>query len=357
MNSTASPHERRIPVTVLTGFLGAGKTTLLNQLVRQPEMAGAAVMINEFGEIGIDHHLVEQVDENLILLDSGCLCCTVRGDLARAFKDLFMKSLRREIPPVSRVLIETTGLADPAPLIFTLLADGFIAERFRSDGIVTVVDALNAGEQLESHFEAVKQITVADRLLISKADLAGEQPLDALEERLAALNPGARRLRVSRGDIAASQVSGLGLYNPASKAPDVARWLAEEQVRAAADAGHLHHHDPNRHDASVRAHILRFDEALEWPAFVEAMDVLLQSCGERVLRVKGLVHVVGEDTPRVLQCVQHLRYPEVSLPAWPDQRRETRLVFIVRDLDRGYLQKTFAMFCDAIDIEGPVDKS
>lgn len=358
MNSTASPHERRIPVTVLTGFLGAGKTTLLNHLVGQASMAGVAVLINEFGEVGVDHHLVQRVDQNLILLDSGCLCCTVRGDLAKAFKDLFMKSLHREIPPVSRVLIETTGLADPAPMIHTLLEDVFIAQRYRCDGIVTVVDALNGEAQLARHFEAVKQATVADRLLISKTDLAHGEAVDRLERRLARLNPGAERIRVARGEIDAEMVSGLGLYNPASKSPDVTRWLAEEKVRAASrpDHAHEHEHDPNRHDALVQAHILRFEDPLEWPAFAEAMDVLLQTQGDRILRVKGLVAVLGEDTPRVLQCVQHLRYPEVSLGSWPEGPRQTRLVFIVRGLQRAFLEKTFLVFCDAVDLEKTVNK-
>jgi G3E family GTPase len=183
--------ERRIPVTLLTGFLGAGKTTLLNHLLSQPEMANAAVLINEFGSVAVDHHLVTKIDEDLILLDSGCICCTVRGDLKRSLTELFMKSLQRKIVPIKRVVIETTGLADPAPVIFTLMEDFFIAERFRIDGVVTVVDATHAAGQLAQHPEAVKQVAMADRLLLSKCDLAEGPATAELSQTLRRINPAA----------------------------------------------------------------------------------------------------------------------------------------------------------------------
>jgi G3E family GTPase len=159
--------ERRIPVTLLTGFLGAGKTTLLNHLLSQPEMAAAAVLINEFGSVAVDHHLVSKIDEDLIMLDSGCICCTVRGDLTRSLTDLFMRCIRRELKPVTRVIIETTGLADPSPVIFTLMEDFFIAERFRIDGVITAVDATHGAGQIGAHAEALKQVAMADRLLVN----------------------------------------------------------------------------------------------------------------------------------------------------------------------------------------------
>lgn len=378
--------DRRIPVTILTGFLGAGKTTLLNHLLRQSQMEGCAVLINEFGEVGVDHHLVEKVDETLVVLDSGCICCSVQGDLVRALKGLFMRALRRELKGLRRVLIETTGLADPAPVIHTLMAEPFLSERYRLDGVVTAVDVTHALDQLADHNEAVRQVAMADRLLLTKCDLADGAQRDAVAARLALLNPGARQVEVRGGVVAPDEVFGCGLYDPTGKVPDVAAWLGEEAVRAARRqpaagtwsrssprAGGASAHEPAaalpagdrngagaalvgaglpanpdvpasaapqrerpRHDAGVTSFVLRFDEPLSWYEFSDALALLLQVYGARILRIKGLLNVAGDALPRVLQCVQHSVYPPTSLPAWPDtppyDDRCSRLVFIVRDL-------------------------
>ncbi len=364
MNTNASEtHDRRVPVILLTGFLGAGKTTLLNHLLRQPEMAGSAVLINELGAVGVDHHLVEQVDETLVVLDSGCICCSVQGDLVRALKGLFMRALRREIGPLRRIVIETTGLADPAPVIHTLMAEPFISERYRCDGVITAVDATHGLQQLGAHREAVRQVAMADRLLITKCDLADEPGRAALAERLAELNPGARQIEVFGGKVAVDAIFGCGLYDPAGKTPDVAAWLGEEAVRAqrtrAAQrapawrrpgAGHApgagDETAPSRHDAGVTSFVLSFDAPLPWFEFSDALDLLLQVYGARILRIKGLLNVAGDPLPRVLQCVQHSVYPPTSLPAWPAQPpyddRRSRLVFIVRELAREDVEAIFA---------------
>lgn len=345
--------EHRIPVSLLTGFLGAGKTTVLNHLLRQPELAGTVVLMNEFGAVPIDHLLVEHIDENLVLLESGCLCCTVRGDLTRTLRDLFMRRLRRELPGLSRIVIETTGLADPAPVLFTLMQDFFIAERFRLDGVITVVDAVFGAAQLARQPEAVKQVAMADRLLITKCDQVDPGALDSLAASLAGLNPGAPQLRPEGGVIAPGAVLDCGLWNPASKTADVSRWLADEAVAARAAAhpyaprGRTAAADTYRHDAAVHAFVVRIDTPVAWGDFSTALDMLQGLKGDQLLRVKGIVHVRGEDLPRVVQCVHHLRYPDAALPAWPDEARSTRLVFIVRDLSREVVDHAFACFCAA----------
>ena len=361
--------DRRIPVTLLTGFLGAGKTTLLNHLLRQPQMDGSAVLINEFGAVGVDHHLVEKVDESLVVLDSGCICCSVQGDLVRALKGLFMRALRRELKGLRRVLIETTGLADPAPVIHTLMAEPFLSERYRLDGVVTAVDVTHALDQLGQHNEAVRQVAMADRLLLTKCDLACAAQRAAVAAGVARLNPGARQVEVAGGAVAADEVFGCGLYDPTGKLPDVAAWLGEEAVLAARRApvapvwsrartrtsaathgsrdgsgGAPAAGDaaaaaaPARHDAGVDSFVLRFDEPLDWFGFSDGLALLLQVYGGRILRIKGLLDVAGDPQPRVLQCVQHSVYPSSSLPAWPDSApcndRRSRLVFIVRSLPR-----------------------
>jgi len=348
------PHspDRQIPVTILTGFLGSGKTTLLNHLLQSPEMANAAVLINEFGSVAVDHHLVAKLDEDVILLDSGCICCTVRGDLTRSLTDLFMRCMRREIKPINRVVIETTGLADPAPVIYTLMDDFFIGERYRIDGVVTVVDATHAEGQLAQHAEAVKQVAMADRLLISKCDLASADELQILRETLARLNPSAPQIEMRHGDVPLASISGCGLYEPDGKTPDVAGWLAEENVREErrkASGHHHHHHDVDRHDAHVHSFSLTFDEPLQWGSFVDAIDMLLRTVGDRILRIKGLLNVAGDFKPRVIQCVQHVNYPYTRLDDWPAEApyndRKSRLVFIVRDLDQSLVETAFSMFC------------
>jgi G3E family GTPase len=251
------------------------------------------------------------------------------------------------------VLIETTGLADPAPVIYTLIEDFFIAERYRSDGIVVAVDVTHIGQQLSKHLEAVKQIAMADRLLLTKCDLAGPDDIARAARRIARLNPGAPQIEVRHGQVDAASLAGCGLYDPTTKTADVRRWLAEESVRAAApgaDAAHVH--DPNRHDALVHSFVLRFKKPFVWGEFAEAIDVLLSTCGDRILRVKGLVNVEGETAPRVVHCVQHVRYPEAALPVWPEFgdgcERSSRLVFIVRNFQREVVEKAFAMFCDSV---------
>ncbi|MBU0796757.1 MAG: GTP-binding protein [Alphaproteobacteria bacterium] len=345
-----------IPVSVLTGFLGSGKTTLLSKLLRHPGMADTAVVINEFGEVGLDHLLVEKSSENMIELSSGCLCCTVRGDLVTTLRDLHIKRAKQEIPSFRRLVIETTGLADPAPILHTLMTDPMLASYYRLDGVITVVDAVNGEATLDNHLEAVKQAAVADRLVITKTDLvkdpASMRDLAALEARLKTLNPGAPHLHAMQGEIEPDALFNAGLYDPTRKAPDVLRWLKEE---AYADShahdhdhdhdhdhhGHDHSHpDVNRHDDHVSAFCIVIDQPIDAMAFSLFVELLIATRGANLLRVKGILNIADRpDQPAVIHGVQHIFHPVAWLDAWPSEDRRSRIVFITKDIPRSDIEK------------------
>ncbi|MDX6805209.1 GTP-binding protein [Terrihabitans rhizophilus] len=328
-----------ITVNVLTGFLGAGKTSLLNRLLRLPRLAGTAVIINEFGEVGLDHLLVETMDDDIVLLKSGCICCTIRGDLKDALLSLLERSRRGELPSFSRVAVETTGIADPAPIVATLSADPMLRHHFRIGNIVTVVDVPNGLSNLSAYPEALRQVAVADRLVISKTDLAQGDAEAALHARLSAINPTAEILPFSEDLRPDDAIFLHDVHDLAARGSEVARWL-----HAASSGGHHHHpHDVNSH-RDIRAFVLTTDQPLHWPRFALWLSMLLNRHGERVLRLKGLLAIEGNDSPVVIQGVQHLIHKPVHLQRWPDGVSGTRIVVIARGLDEKSVQRSFSIF-------------
>lgn len=287
-----------IPLSLLTGFLGAGKTTLLNRLLQDPALAGTAVIINEFGEVGLDHLLVDYIDDNTVLLQSGCLCCTMRGDLVDALEKL-LRDLDNGRAKFSRVLLETTGLADPAPVLHTAMVHPYLVKRFRLDGVITVVDAVNGERTLNEHAEAVKQAAVADRIVLSKTDIAEPSATQALLARLEALNPAAAILDAARGEATADKLLNCGLYDPSRKIPDVGKWLAAEAYEAGHHHHHgHHHHDINRHDEHIGSFVLRTDKAIPAGTLDMFFELLLATHGAQLLRMKGIVKVAEHpETP------------------------------------------------------------
>jgi G3E family GTPase len=337
------------PITLLTGFLGAGKTTLLNRLLADPALAETAVLINEFGEIGLDHLFVEALDADAVLLASGCLCCTIRGDLSRALRDLQARGR-----PFRRVVVETTGLADPAPILHTLMRDPLLLRDYALDGVVTVVDAVAGMANLDAQEEARRQVAVADRLVISKTDLADAAPLRA---RLAALNPVARV--VDARTARAEELLGVGPFSAEGKAEGIAGWIdaaTEEHGHHDHHHGHHHHrhghhhhqHDVNRHDARIRALCLTFDAPLSWEGVANYLEMMAMTQGQKMLRVKGLLNLKGEAQPVVVHGVQHSFHPPLRLAAWPEgDDRRSRLVFILQDLEPAVVEKGLRAFLDA----------
>ena len=306
----------KTPVILVTGFLGSGKTTLLSRLLERPELGETAVIVNELGEVGIDHHLLRRVDERTVVLSSGCVCCVLRGDLADELRDLLDRRDAGDLPWFRRVVIETTGVAQPAPIVQTLLTDPLLPHHYSLDAIVATVDGVHGLRGPE----AVQQVAAADTLVLTKSDLAEPEGLDALEAELTRLNPAARTVRASFGDVAAELLLAS----------------SDRDVREVPTASNGHAHGP-------RAVVLTLDRTIDWTAFAIWLTMLLQARGAEILRIKGLLDV-GGDGPLLVSCVQHAVYPPVHLDSWPDEDRRSRLVVIGHDVDSEALVTSLRAF-------------
>ena len=322
-----------IPVSVITGFLGSGKTTLLARLLRDPGMARTAVIINEFGAIGLDHELVESSDESFIQLSNGCLCCNVRSDLVLTLGDLAARRAAGTVPQFERVVVETTGLADPAPILHALMTDRDLCEVYALDGVIATVDAVTGFATLDRHAEALRQAAVADRLILTKTDVPEARTAE-LRARLATINPGAPLLEVVSGAVAPSALFDCGLYDAAGKHPDVQSWLAHE---AHAAHGHAHAHS---HTDDITSFCIVREEPLYAVTLALLLSALAENCGADLLRVKGIVQVVEEpDRPAVIHGVQHVYHAPVWLARWPSADRRTRMVFIGRNIRESWVRR------------------
>ena len=341
-----------IPVTIITGFLGAGKTSLLNRLLKDPALADTIVIVNEFGEIGLDHLFIETQDDNMILMASGCLCCTIRGDLISTLEDLIKKHDTGILKAFKRVMIETTGLADPAPILQSLIGHPMILARYTLDGVITLVDAVNGEATLTSHSEAVKQAAIADRIVLTKTDL--QRASDELRLRLKKLNPAAGFLDAQSPQIDVAHLVGTGTFDLSQKIPDVAAWLKADAYHGHQHDGHEHHHDLNRHDDHIRAFCLTTDDAISIAAFEMFLTLLRSAHGPNLLRMKAIVKISEHaDHPVILHGVQHVFHPPVKLSRWPNDDHRTKIVFITKDLDEYFVSRLWEAFLDRPGIDTP----
>lgn len=349
-----------IPVTLLTGFLGSGKSTLLTKILKDPRFGETAVVVNEFGEIGLDGFLVEHSDDQIMEMTSGCLCCTIRGDIRETLLDLHARKERGEIKPFKRLVIETTGLADPAPVIHTLMSDPRLDRRYMLGGIVTTIDALHGEATLETHSECVKQAAVSDRIVITKSDLIYDpfstKDLETLKDKLQSMNPGATILDVHDPDFDLAKLFDTSLYDPETKTMDVRKWLSAEADTDAHDHHHHHGHehdhsgahDITRHGTDIRAFTLTLDEPVSIETIGSALEALTATQGANMLRLKGIVNTVERpERPLVLHGVQHVFHDPIWLGEWPDDDKRTRLVFITHQIERATLEKFFDVWIDA----------
>jgi G3E family GTPase len=334
-----------ISITILTGFLGSGKTTILSSLIKHKLMANAAIIINEFGEIGLDHDLIETTDENVIELQNGCICCTIQGDLKSTLLNLLKKMEKGEISPFNHVIIETTGLADPVPIIHTLMTSLDLQRIYSIDGVITVIDSINGESTYNVHEEAVKQTAFADRIVLSKTDIADEARVNSLTKRIRTINPKVTIIKSNMNSVPVAKLLGLNDYNPQNKDWNVREWLEIEKKES---SNHLHHHhdhhrehDVNRHGDDIETFAMVTSQPVSMTSLNFFLELLMSQMGENILRIKGILNIKGQECPAVIHGVQHIFHPLEWLEKWPSQNKQSRLVFITKNINKDTIDNLF----------------
>ena len=330
-----------ISITILTGFLGSGKTTILSSLIKHKLMANAAIIINEFGEIGLDHDLIETTDENVIELQNGCICCTIQGDLKSTLFNLLKKMEKGEISPFNHVIIETTGLADPVPIIHTLMTSLDLQRIYSIDGVITVIDSINGESTYNVHEEAVKQTAFADRIVLSKTDIADEARVNSLTKRIRTINPKVTIIKSNMNSVPVAKLLGLNDYNPQNKDWNVREWLEIEKNKSSKHLHHHHDHDVNRHGDDIETFAMVTSQPVSMTSLNFFLELLMSQMGENILRIKGILNIKGQECPAVIHGVQHIFHPLEWLEKWPSQNKQSRLVFITKNINKDTIDNLF----------------
>ncbi len=340
-----SSFPKNIGISVLTGFLGSGKTTVLTSLIKQKQMANAAIIINEFGEVGLDHDLIETTDEKVIELQNGCICCTIQGDLKTTLLNLLKKMEKGDISPFNHVIIETTGLADPVPIIHTLMTSLDLQRIYSIDGVITVVDSINGASTYNAHQEAVKQTAFADIIILSKTDIADKGTVDALTKRIKSINPKVTIIKSDKNSLPASKLLGLNDYNPQNKDWNVREWLEIEKNKSPSYShnhhDHHHEHDVNRHGDDIETFAMVTSQPVSMTSVNFFLELLMSQMGENILRIKGILNIKGQSCPAVIHGVQHIFHPLGWLDKWPSDDKQSRLVFITKNIKKDMIDDLF----------------
>lgn len=332
--------KQLIPVHILTGFLGSGKTTLLNHLVSSPQFSKTFVIINEFGAVGLDHLLVKSASETMIEMSSGCICCTIHSDLKKTLKDILWRFSRNGERQFDRVIIETTGLADPAPIIHTIMNSPELEGEYELSSVIATIDATCFAKTFQDQFEARKQAAVADSLILTKTDLVQSSERLEIEEFVRSVNPSAPIFRAANGVVDIDKLFQARPFSIHDKTSDVKQWLNEEVYHDNHNGHHDHNHDINRHGKDITAFCITREEPIPEKAFMIWIEFLLKFMGEGVLRMKGIVNIAEYQSPLIVQGVQHIMYPPYQMEAWPDSDRRSRLVFITKGVSKASLESS-----------------